>query len=89
VESQIGNQNLQKLRDWCSTRGLDPAAIEDQLDFVGYELCNSYEEIGIDLKHARTVEEARKAAEPYVKTIEEDRDWFLSLKSRYETQRTR
>ena len=80
---------LQKLREWCSTHELEPSAIEGQLEFVGYELCNSYEEVGIALKQARTIEEAIKAVEPYVKAIEEDRDWFLSLKSRYETQRTR
>jgi hypothetical protein len=82
-------EHLQKLRDWCSKHEQDPATIEGQLEFVGYELCNSYEGIGRALKQARTVEEARKAVESYVNTLEEDRDWFLSLKSRYETQRER
>jgi hypothetical protein len=83
------SEHLQKLRDWCSAREEDPATIEGQLEFVGYELCNSYEGIGRALKQARTVEEARKAVEPYVNAIEEDRDWFLSLKSRFESQRER
>jgi hypothetical protein len=82
-------EHLQKLRDWCSAHEHDPAVIDWQFEFVGYELCNSYAEVGRALKRARTVDEARKAVEPYVKAIAEDREWFVSLKSRYETQRTR
>jgi hypothetical protein len=82
-------EQLQKLRAWCLAREKDPATIDGQLEFVGYELCNSYEGIGRALKQARTLEEARKAVQSYVSAIEEDRDWFLSLKSRFESQRER
>ena len=60
---------LQKLRDWCSAHEKDWTTIESQAEFVGYELCNSYERIGAALKQAKTVAEAREAVEPYVKTI--------------------
>ena len=62
-------QYLQKLRDWCSDHVRDWTRIEGQLEFVAYELCNSYESIGAALKKAGTVEEAKEAVEPYVKLI--------------------
>lgn len=60
---------LQKLKDWCSAHDKDWTEIEGQLEFVAYELCNSYEPIGTALKNVQTVQEARDAVEPYVKTI--------------------
>ena len=60
---------LQKFRNWCSAHNKDWTEIEGQLEFVAYELCNSYERIGAALKSAQTVQEAREAVDPYVKTI--------------------
>jgi len=59
-------EHLQKLHDWCSAHEKDHTTIEGQLDFVAYELCNSNQGIGLFLKQAKTVEEARMAVEPYV-----------------------
>lgn len=61
---------LQKLRDWCSTRQKDWTTLDGQLEFVAYELCNSYERIGAALKQAKTAEEAKEAVEPYLKAIQ-------------------
>ena len=61
---------LQKLRDWCSAYEKDWTTLDGQLEFVAYELCNTYERIGTALKQARTVEEAKEAVEPYVKVIQ-------------------
>jgi Phage tail lysozyme len=59
-------EHLQKLHDWCSAHGKDHKTIEGQIDFVAYELVNCYEKIGNALRQAKTVEEARMAAEPYI-----------------------
>ena len=64
-------EQLQKLRDWCSAHGKDAAALDSQLEFVAYELCNSFEGIGLALKQAKSAKEARDAVEPYVKFLDE------------------
>jgi hypothetical protein len=74
-------EHLQKLYDWCSAHEKDHENIEDQLEFIAYELCNTYKGIGMALKLAQTREEASKAVEPYVKALREDREWFRGLKS--------
>lgn len=60
------SQHLQKLRDWCLAHQKNHSTIESQLEFIAYELCNSYEGVGMALKQAKTVEQARLAVEPYV-----------------------
>jgi hypothetical protein len=75
------SEHLQKLHDWCSAHEKDHTTIEGQLEFIAYELCNSYEGIGMALKRANTAEEAGKAVEPYVTALREDREWFQKLKS--------
>src|SRR5262245_6020658 len=74
-------EQLQKLREWCFTHESDPNTIDGQLEFIGYELCNDYEDIGVALKQSKTVEEARRAVDPYVKALRENREWFHALKS--------
>jgi hypothetical protein len=69
-------EHLQKLHDWCSAREKDPKILEDQLEFIAYELCNSYEGIGRALKQAKTVEEAKAAVKPYVMRLT---DWGPKL----------
>jgi hypothetical protein len=69
-------EHLQKLYDWCSAHKKDHKTIDGQLEFIAYEFCNAYEGIGMALKQAKTVEEARKAVEPYMKLLREDREWF-------------
>jgi hypothetical protein len=59
-------EHLQRLRSWCSAHGKDPATVDGQLEFVAYELCDTYEGIGMTLKRARSVEEARAAVQPYM-----------------------
>ena len=72
---------IQKLHDWCNAQAKDAQSVEGQLEFVAYELCNTYEAIGIVLKHAKTVEEAKKAVEPYVRGLQNEPEWFRALKS--------
>ena len=62
-------EHLQKLRDWCSAHGKDSATLDGQLEFIAYELCNTYEGVGMVLKQARTIEEAGEAVAPYVRRL--------------------
>ena len=75
-------EHLNKLQAWCSSRGKDHRSIEGQLEFVAYELRNAYQDIGLALRRAKTVEEARKAVEPYVRGLREDREWFVTFEPR-------
>jgi len=62
-------EHLRRLRDWCSAHGKDSAAIDGQLEFIAYELCNGFQAMGMALKRAKTVEEAREVVEPYVRRL--------------------
>jgi hypothetical protein len=68
-------EHLQRLRSWCSAHEKDPTSLDGQLEFVAYELCNTYEGVGMALKHAKTVEAAREAVEPYVKRLRATEEW--------------
>ena len=62
-------EHLKKLRDWCSAHGKDSATVDGQLEFIAYELCNSYQGVGKALKQAKTVKESREAVEAYVRLL--------------------
>ena len=62
-------EHLKRLRDWCSAHGLDAATIDGQLEFVAYELCHGFQAVGMALRQAQTVEEARKVVEPYIRRL--------------------
>ena len=68
-------EHLQRLRSWCSAHEKDSASLDGQLEFVAYELCNIYEGVGMALKHAKTVEAAREAVEPYMKRLRATEEW--------------
>jgi Phage tail lysozyme len=74
-------EHIQKLYDWCKSQEKDPKTIEGQLEFVAYELCNTCEAMGTALKQANTIEEAKKAIEPYVRALQQEPEWFRALKS--------
>lgn len=59
-------EHLKRLRDWWSSRGFDAATIDGQLEFVAYELCHGFPVLGMALKRAKTVAEAREIIEPYI-----------------------
>jgi hypothetical protein len=63
-------EHLQKLREWCSAHEKDYRSVEGQLDFVAYELLDVYEGVGMALKRAKTVEDAKTAAAPFVKRLQ-------------------
>ena len=65
-------EHLQRLRSWCSARGKDSTTIDGQLEFVAADLCDTYEGVGIALKRATTVAEARVAVAPYVTRLTGD-----------------
>lgn len=48
---------------------MDAATIDGQVEFIAYELCNGFQAIGMALKRAKTVEEAREVVEPYVRRL--------------------
>ena len=62
-------EHLQRLHYWCSSHEKDLTTIEAQLEFVAYELLNSFQAVGAFLKRAKTVEEAREAVQPYVRRL--------------------
>jgi hypothetical protein len=62
-------EHLRKLKDWCSANNMDPATVDGQLEFVAYELCNGFQTVGMVLKRAKTVEEAREIVRPYVRRL--------------------
>jgi hypothetical protein len=62
-------EHLRKLQDWCFANGIDPATVDGQLEFVAYELCNGFQTVGMVLKRAKTVEEAREIVRPYVRRL--------------------
>jgi hypothetical protein len=60
---------LKRLHDWCSTHHEDATKVEGQLEFIAYELLYSFKSVGIFLKRAQTVEEARQAVQLYVRRL--------------------
>ena len=62
-------EHLQRLRSWCSAHGKDSATVDGQLEFVAADLCDTYEGVGMALKRATTVTEARVAVTPYVNRL--------------------
>jgi hypothetical protein len=64
-------EHLHRLEEWCSVREKDPTSIEIQLEFVAFDLLHAYQGIGMILKRTKTIEEARRAIEPYVNLLRE------------------
>ena len=62
-------EHLQRLHDWCSAHEKDSTTIDGQLEFIAYELLNSFQAVGMFLKRAKTVEEATEAVQPYVRRL--------------------
>jgi len=62
-------EHLQRLRDWSRTRQKDASTIEAQLEFNADELLHSFQAVGMFLKRAHTVEEAKEAVRPYVRRL--------------------
>jgi hypothetical protein len=62
-------EHLQRLHDWCSVHNKEWATVEAQLDFIAYELLNSFQAVGLFLKRAKTVEQAREAVQPFVRRL--------------------
>jgi len=62
-------EHLWRLLEWCSAHGEDGATVDGQLGFVAYELCNGFQAVGMALKRAKTVEEAREIIKPYVRRL--------------------
>jgi Phage tail lysozyme len=60
---------LKRLHDWCGTHQGDATNVEAQLEFIAYELLHSFKFVGICLKRAKTVEEARQAVQLYVRRL--------------------
>ena len=64
-------EHLQRLRSWCSAHGKDPATVDGQLEFVVDDLCNTCEGVGMALRRATTVREAKAAVAPYINRLME------------------
>jgi hypothetical protein len=62
-------EHLQRLRSWCSAHGKDPATVDGQLEFVADDLGNTYEGVGMALRRATTVREAKAAVAPCINRL--------------------
>jgi len=62
-------EHLQRLRDWSSTRQKDASTIEAQLEFIADELLHSFQAVGMFLKRAHTVDEAKEVVRAYVRRL--------------------
>ena len=62
-------EHLWRLLEWCSAHGEDWATVDGQLSFVAHELCNGFQAVGMALKRAKTIEEAREIVKPYVRRL--------------------
>ena len=62
-------EHLQRLRSWCSAHGKDPATVDGQLEFVADDLGDTYEGVGMALRRATTVREAKAAVAPYINRL--------------------
>ena len=69
-------QHLKRLEEWCAAEKKEKNSVDTQLEFVAYDLCNEHQTIGMSLKLARTLEEAKAAVVPYVRMLSEESDWF-------------
>jgi hypothetical protein len=69
-------QHLKRFEEWCAAEGKEKNAVDSQLEFVAYDLCNEHQTIGMSLKLARTLEEAKEAVVPYVRMLSEESDWY-------------
>jgi len=69
-------QHLKRFEEWCAAAGKEKNAVASQLEFVAYDLCNEHQTIGMSLKLARTLEEAKAAVVPYVRMLNEETDWY-------------
>ena len=69
-------QHLKRFEECCAAEGKEKNAVDSQLEFVAYDLCNEHQTIGMSLKLARTLEEAKAAVVPYVRMLSEKSDWF-------------
>ena len=74
-------QHLKRFEEWCAAEGKEKNSVDSQLEFVGYDLCNDHQTIGMSLKLARTLEEAKAAIVPYVRMLSEE-DWFRQSSQR-------
>jgi hypothetical protein len=75
-------EHLQRLRSWCSTHEKDSTTVDGQLEFVAHDLCDTYEGVGMALSRAKTVEESREAAEPYMKRLRATEESFRPTDTR-------
>ena len=64
---------LKRLCEWCSSHQEDATTVQGQLEFIAYELLHSFKAVGILLKRAETVEEAKHAVQPYVRRLVSER----------------
>ena len=62
-------EHLQRLRSWCSAHKKDSTIVDGQLEFVAADICDTYEGVGMALKRATTVSEARAAVAPYMNRV--------------------
>jgi hypothetical protein len=62
-------ESLQRFHDWCAAHHKDSTIVDTQLEFIAYELLNSFQAIGMFLKGAKTAEQAKEAVQPYVSQL--------------------
>jgi hypothetical protein len=68
--------HLKRFEDWCAAERKSQNEVDSQLEFVAHDLCNEHEAIGMSLKLARTLEEAKAAIVPYDRMLSGEADWY-------------
>jgi hypothetical protein len=68
--------HLKRFEDWCAAERKSQNEVDSQLEFVAHDLCNEHEAIGMSLKLARTLEEAKAAIVPYARMLSGEADWY-------------
>ena len=68
-------EHLKRFEDWCAAEGKEKNAIDSQLEFIAHDLCNEHETIGLALKLARTIGDAKTAVAPYVNLLRGESEW--------------
>jgi hypothetical protein len=74
--------HLKRFEEWCVAERKSQNEVDSQLEFVAHDLCNEHEAIGMSLKLARNLEEAKAAIVPYARMLGGEADWYRPSRRR-------
>jgi hypothetical protein len=74
--------HLKRFEEWCVAERKSQNEVDSQLEFVAHDLCNEHEAIGMSLKLARNLEEAKAAIVPYARILSGEADSYRPSRRR-------